>query len=136
MKATPKIDPVAKQKNPVSRAFGARLVAARKAKGFTQAELARQVGTSQRMIAYYETQDGTPGGPVLLRLAKALSIDPNELLGLASTPATHPDVPADLRLWRKLRRVESLPPDQRKTVVRLIDALVGQHDAKKQATKK
>lgn len=131
MKLDPKIPAVAKRKNPVSRAFGARLIAARKAKGLTQAELARQVGTSQRMIAYYETQHGTPSGPVLLRLAETLAVDPNELIGLASAPSAQPDTPTDLRLWRKLRRVESLPPDQRKTVVQLIDALVDRQPAKK-----
>ena len=34
--------------------FGARLAALRKAAGFTQQELANEVGTSRRMIAYYE----------------------------------------------------------------------------------
>jgi transcriptional regulator with XRE-family HTH domain len=120
---TPKIDFVAskKQRAHTANDFGARLLAARKAKGLTQAELAEAIGTSQRMIAYYETQGGTPNAPLLLKLGKVLSVDPNELLGVTKKKA---DAPEDLRLWRKLRQVESLPPDQRQTVVRMIDALV------------
>lgn len=124
-KATPKIALVAKRKQqraPAMADFGSRLLAARKAKGLTQAELAERIGTSQRMIAYYETQGGTPNATLLLKLGEVLSIDPNELLGV--TPQKTTEAPEDLRLWRKLRRVETLPSHQRDAVVRMIDALV------------
>jgi DNA-binding XRE family transcriptional regulator len=37
--------------------FGRRLVRLRKARGFTQTELGSLVGTTQRMIAYYEREN-------------------------------------------------------------------------------
>lgn len=124
---------MARKKQSPENPFGARLRDLRKARGFTQAELAEAIGSSQRMIAYYETQGGTPAAPLLLKLARALLVNADEILGLKrerkradSTP------PQDLRLWRKLKRVERLPAAQRKTVVQLIDALVEGESLKKQ----
>lgn len=112
--------------------FGARLRDLRKARGFTQAELAEAIGSSQRMIAYYETQGGTPAAPLLLKLARALSVKADELLGLKRDRRPDSAAPQDLRLWRKLKRVERLPASQRRTVVQLIDALVEGEALKKQ----
>jgi len=122
----PKIAGVARKKHTEAESFGERLRRLREGRGFTQRELAEAAETSQRMIAYYETHSGTPAGPVLLRLARALKISPDELIGLKaagrSTEAS--SSPQNLRLWRKLKRVEKLPAAQRRTVVQLIDALV------------
>ena len=85
------------------------------------------------MIAYYETHSGTPAGPVLLRLGRALKVTPDQLLGLTPEPwVAAPSSPQNLRLWRKLRRVEKLPPAQRRTVVRISGALV-EGEARKKA---
>ncbi len=124
---------MAKRRHLESDSFGARLRRAREAKGFTQRELAEAASTSQRMIAYYETRSGTPAAPVLLRLAHALKVDPGALMGLAHEPLrSETSSPQNLRLWRKLRRVEKLPRSQRKTVIQLIDALVEGEARKKQ----
>lgn len=129
----PTLADVAKRKYQEAESFGDRLRRLREARGFTQRELADVAETSQRMIAYYETHSGTPAGPVLLRLARALKVTPDELLGLkAATRAAESPSPQNLRLWRKLRRVEKLPPAQRRTVVQLIDALVEGETLKKQ----
>ena len=129
----PTLPSVPKRKDPSVDSFGERLRALREASGFTQRELAEAADTSQRMIAYYETHSGTPAGPVLLRLARALKVTPDQLLGLTPEPrAAAPASPQNLRLWRKLRRVEKLPPAQRRTVVQLIDALV-EGEARKKA---
>jgi transcriptional regulator with XRE-family HTH domain len=120
-----KILDVARKKHAEAESFGERLRRLREGRGFTQRELAEAAETSQRMIAYYETHSGTPAGPVLLRLARALKVRPDELIGLkAEERTTEPSSPQNLRLWRKLRRVEKLPAAQRRTVVQLIDALV------------
>jgi transcriptional regulator with XRE-family HTH domain len=121
----PKLADVARKKHVEAESFGERLRRLREGRGFTQRELAEAAETSQRMIAYYETHSGTPAGPVLLRLARALRISPDELIGLkAEERGAEPSSPQNLRLWRKLKRVEKLPADQRRTVVQLIDALV------------
>jgi DNA-binding XRE family transcriptional regulator len=40
--------------------FGKRLIALRKARGITQVELAKTLGTTQRTISYYENEGGLP----------------------------------------------------------------------------
>lgn len=104
---------------------GDRLRRLRKAKGFTQVELAEAVGTSQPMIAIYEGRDAVPGPHVLLKLCEALGASPEELLGIKRAQrAKEPESADNLRLWRKLKRVETLTPAERRQVVQLIDALV------------
>lgn len=116
---------MARKKHVEAESFGDRLRRLREGRGFTQRELAEAAETSQRMIAYYETHSGTPAGPVLLKLARSLKVSPDELIGLKAEERTaEPSSPQNLRLWRKLKRVEKLPAAQRRTVVQLIDALV------------
>lgn len=113
--------------------MGERLRRLRKAKGFTQTELAQAIGSSQRMITYYERHDGVPAAPVVLKLAEVLGATPEEILGIEkSRRRAEPQTPENLRLWRKLKQVEKLPPQERRDVVRLIEALVERHILKKQ----
>jgi transcriptional regulator with XRE-family HTH domain len=66
--------------------FGARLAELRKAAGLTQVELAEAIGTSQRMVAYYERTEDYPLARLLRNLSRALGATADELLGL--TPQT------------------------------------------------
>jgi len=63
--------------------LGARLAEVRKAAGLTQMELAEAIGTSQRMVAYYERTEDYPLARLLRHLAQALGVSADELLGLA-----------------------------------------------------
>lgn len=128
------IDAMAKRRYAESESFGERLQRLRKAKGFTQRELATAVGTSQRMIAYYETQSGTPAAPVLLKLAETLGTDANELIGLEKPKRSKADAsaPEDIRLWRKLRQVETLSATDRRQVLQFIEALVERNALKRE----
>jgi transcriptional regulator with XRE-family HTH domain len=125
---------VPRRKDVDNETFGERLRRLRTAHGFTQQELADAAETSQRMIAYYETHSGTPAAPVLLKIAAALKTKPEELMGLkAEQPAAHAaGSPQNLRLWRKLRRVEKLSPAERRQVLQLIDALLERNALRKQ----
>lgn len=113
--------------------FGARLRRLRKAKGFTQVELAEAIDSSQRMITYYETEDGLPAAPVVLKLAKVLGVTSEELLGIrTNSRKAAPESPENIRLWRRLRQVEKLSPAERRQVLQLIDALVERNSLRKQ----
>jgi DNA-binding XRE family transcriptional regulator len=68
----------------------ARLVA-RKAAGLTQVELAEAIGTSQRMVAYYESTGDYPLARLLRQLSRTLGVSADELLGLAP-PSARPAV--------------------------------------------
>ena len=113
---------------PALDGFGPRLAALRKARGLTQAELGEAAGSSQRMIAHYEgTPDAQPPGALVAALAKALKVTADELLGLQ--PVSEEGSAATLRLRKKLRKVETLPPNDQKTVLRIVDALLEQRGA-------
>jgi transcriptional regulator with XRE-family HTH domain len=62
------------------RAIGERIGELRRAKGMTQAELAEAVGVSLPRIRKIETQIFNLTSLVLLRVAKALDVEPGELL--------------------------------------------------------
>jgi transcriptional regulator with XRE-family HTH domain len=64
-----------------SHHFGNRLAALRKAAGYTQVELAKEIGISQRMVSYYEKTDDHPLARVLRHFAHALEVSTDELLG-------------------------------------------------------
>ena len=66
-------DTMPAQKQPAS-AFGARLIALRKAAGLTQVQLAAAVDISQSTLSYQEAEAGPPSGELLLRLATALRV--------------------------------------------------------------
>lgn len=102
--------------------FGARLAEIRKSRGMTQAELGKQVGVSNRVIAYYELESTQPPGAMLVDLARALRVTTDELLGAA--PVRERVKPKTARLMKRLQRVSDLPPTDQKAVLKFIDALV------------
>ncbi len=102
--------------------FGHRLTHLREAAGFTQHALAQAVNVSQRMIAYYETENGNPPVALLKKLAKALKISTDQLLGLEKV--TSKNRPRDTNLWRRFTQVEKLPPQARRQVTQYLDTML------------
>jgi len=115
----------ARSKKPVEESFGDRLARLRKARGYTQTELGEILDLSQRMMTYYEREEGRPPAHLLGRMAEALGVSVEELLGLK--PVADKPAPRDTRLWRKLREIEKLPASDRKTVIKLMDGLLARH---------
>ena len=62
--------------------FGRRLKEIRQSRALTQQELGEQVGVSQRVVAYYESDDAQPPGALLVDLARVLEVTADELLGI------------------------------------------------------
>jgi len=94
----------------------------RKAAGYTQTELAKVLGVTQRVITYYETKAKYPPSHLLTAIAKALSTSADTLLGL-DTPEN--DGPRkDTRLRRRISKLEKLPPAKRRKIVDLMDAFL------------
>ncbi|AEB06896.1 transcriptional regulator, XRE family [Coriobacterium glomerans PW2] len=63
---------------------------ARHAKGWSQAELAKRIGTTQQQIARYESGDNDVKSSVLIKLSSALGVTISYLLGLENTVAAQP----------------------------------------------
>jgi transcriptional regulator with XRE-family HTH domain len=96
-----------KTTNEQLESFGMLLANIRKKAGYSQYTLADETGISQRMIAYYESQGGRPPADVLLKLADALGVTIDELLGRNKSNDKNVK-PQNLRLLKKLMQVEKL----------------------------
>lgn len=103
--------------------FGERLAALRKTAGFTQVELAAELGVSQRMVAYYESPDATPPANLLPHIATALGVSIDELFG-RETKRRLVKQEGDSRLRRRLLAIEKLGLTEKRQVLQLLDAFI------------
>ena len=102
--------------------FGKRLASLRKELGLTQTDLGEKVGVSCRVIAYYEGETHYPPAHLIEPLAKALKISTDELLGVKILQQQRD--PQQAALWRRLKKIESLPKRDQKALLHYLDALV------------
>ena len=109
--------------------FGERLAKLRVAAGYSLRELAAELGTSHRMLVYYEKHAGQPAAHLLPKFAKALGVTADQLLGME--PVKSNSKTKDTKLWRRFSLVEKLPPDQRKPIIQVIDSFLEREKLKK-----
>jgi hypothetical protein len=62
---------------------------------------------------------------IIVRLAIALEVTTDELLGLRSRRTTPQRGPEEQWLWKKFRKILSLPQRDQRTVIRMINSVVG-----------
>ena len=116
--------PSPKRSHEPAETVGDRIRRLRRAKGLTQADLAQKVGISRRAAVYYEAEGGSPSADHLARYAQALGVSTDVLAGLKAPPRAVPtEQPESLRLWRRLKRIETLPVHDRKAILKMIDAM-------------
>lgn len=113
---------VPRKKNGQRPGFGARLATLRKAGGYTQQELAQELGVSRRMIAYYEGETEHPPAALLPALAAALGVTTDELLG--ATPVRRKSAKPDSRLQRRMQQIERMNPKEKRQVLQILDAWI------------
>ena len=111
---------MSKKVNQELSSFGKRLAELRKAAGYTQQQLAEEIGATRRMIAYYESESQHPPANMLVDLAKALNVSADALLGIKPVGP----IPISSRLERRIRQIETLSPKPRQQITQLIDTLV------------
>lgn len=111
-----------KHRTTAAEAFGTRLASLRKAAGFTQQELAAELGISQRMVAYYEGPDAHPPANLLPTIAQVLNVSLDQLLGVA--PIKKAAAVGSSRLARRLQELEKLDPRDKRQVLQLLDAFL------------
>lgn len=112
--------------------FGPRLAELRKAAGFTQVELAAELGISQRMMAYYESPNVTPPAALLPGIATALGVSIDELFG-RTTKRRLVKQDGDSRLRRRLLAIEKLDTAEKRQVLQLLDAFIERNQLKRRA---
>jgi transcriptional regulator with XRE-family HTH domain len=110
--------------------FGARLALLRKAAGYTQMELAKEIGVSQRVIAYYEGETQHPPANLLPKLAQALNITTDELLGIKPVNKAPK---ADSRLQRRFRQIEKMDAREKRQIIQLLDTFIEREQLRRKA---
>lgn len=104
------------------RALGAHITALRKARGMTQAELARAIGVSQQAVFAYEIGERRVSVFILVKLHKVFSISVEELLGVTK-PVRVPKRRLSPRAMRHAERLQSLSKTRQRFIIRIIDVL-------------
>jgi transcriptional regulator with XRE-family HTH domain len=112
--------------------LGQRLARLRKARGYTQTDLARklsQARSSERqihnirvLISDYERNIIRPNYEMIARLALALGVTADELLGI-KPGKTKNDQPK-LKIQKRINAIEKLPTSQQKALLKTIDAFL------------
>jgi len=100
--------------------FGQRLRQLRKNKGLTQVNLAEQVASSQRAICSYEQDRTDPPLSLIPKLADALDVTVEDLLGL-NRQLPKKVTSKDSFLRKKIEEISQLPERKQKTVLQVIN---------------
>ena len=104
------------------KALGAHISMLRKARGLTQAELARAIGVSQQAVFAYELGERRVSVLLLTKIARVFSISVEELVGMAR-PVRVIKGKVSPRAMRHAERLQSLTKTQQRFVIRIIDVL-------------
>lgn len=114
---------------------GERIRSLRKESGYTQEELAEQVGIARGSIGRYETGVVYPSQEVIVALASIFNVSTDYLLGKETPPGNDDDV---WELRESLRRdpkrrmlfdaAKNVSKEDIMTAVRLLDALKGKDE--------
>jgi transcriptional regulator with XRE-family HTH domain len=102
--------------------FGQRLAKIRKAKGYTQVKLADKLGIIQVMVSDYERDKLRPYHEMIVRLAKALDMSTDELLGVK--PFKSKETKVSLKLQRRMQKIDTLPAAKQKVILQTIDTFI------------
>ena len=109
--------------------IGERIIQLRKAKNWSQDELAKEVQSSRVMIGKYERGDNLPSIEVIVKLAKAFDVSVDFLLG-EGLNATY-----DKEMVKRLDELESLPADEKQRIFHYMDLIIRDYKTKKTYTK-
>jgi len=102
-----------------SEGLGKRLARIRKERGFTQVQLAGQIGIIQSLVSDYETDRLKLSAEMAVRFALALGVTTDELLysSVKKTPGKAPN----RKVLRRLEQIESLPRRKQEALIMTID---------------
>lgn len=102
-----------------------RLVELRQSAGLTQVQLAGQIGVHHSNIAFWELSGTPPRGEVLPKLAHALGVSVDELLGV--TPPKTKKPAAKGRLQLVFDEVARLPRRQQQKIIEMAEGFLSLH---------
>jgi transcriptional regulator with XRE-family HTH domain len=97
--------------------FGKRLMEVRKKKGLSQEDLATLIGTKGPAIGRYERGAANPTIEVAIRLADALDVSLDYLVGKV-------DMALDANTLKRMKDIDALPEEDRQFILRAMDGLL------------
>lgn len=104
--------------------LGEHMMLLRKKKGISQADLGKQIGTSGDVIGRYERGDITPSIDVVAKIADALEISIDFLVGKTN-------IVLDKKTIDRLEDMAKLPDEKRSYIFELIDMCLRDFKTKK-----
>lgn len=96
----------------------------RKKKGLSQADLGKMIGTSGDVIGRYERGDISPSVEVVSKIADALEVSVDYLLGKTN-------MEMDKQALKRLEDISNLPDESKRFVLNLIDMALRDFKVKK-----
>ena len=105
-------------------AFGDNMMLLRKKKGISQADLGKMTGTSGDVIGRYERGDITPSIEVVSKIADALEVSVDYLIGKTK-------MVLDADTMRRMEDISSLPEDNKNFLLNMIDMALRDFKTKK-----
>jgi transcriptional regulator with XRE-family HTH domain len=103
--------------------LGNRILELRKAKGWSQTELADRVDISYAQIGRYETKGAQPPAEVIKKIAEALDTSVDYLIFGSSTDKASAAL-HDAEVIRYFKEIETLPGDDKAALLRVIAAFI------------
>jgi len=99
--------------------LGQRLARLRKKRALTQCELAKIIGIAQSTLTDYERDKLRLHDNIIIKIAKALKISADQLLGLKNVENNNKS--PSLKLMKRLYEIEKLSLSQQKVLLKNID---------------
>lgn len=109
--------------------FSRNLIRLRKIKGLSQRDLAKLIGTSQRMINYYENNPNSIQIEKLKLIADTLEVNISDLF---SENDRQDILDLDVRMIKKIQELKELSDSDRKEINNHINYLVEKNNLKKE----
>jgi transcriptional regulator with XRE-family HTH domain len=102
--------------------LGSNICESRKSIGITQVELASVLGINKRTLCSYEKGLRRVPIDLLPSIASTLKVSVDQLLGLQTLDIDGRS--SDAKLMKRFQKISSLPEDDKKTIVHIIDTLL------------
>lgn len=114
--------------NTGNETIGQRLARLRKEKGLSQRELAKKMNLTQSIISAYELDTRTLSAKMVAQFAVFFGATTDEIIGLKFNGRKK--MQPNLRLMKRLHRIETLSEYRQKKIISVIDSLLRDAEAK------
>ena len=98
--------------------FGNKMIQVRKDKGLSREQLGKIIGTSGAIVGRYERGDMKPSIEIAAKIAIALEVSLDYLVGNASSSLK------DKKIIERLENIDNMPDEEKTQLFNVVDALI------------